>query len=392
MIKKTLLFLAISANSLNYANVHASINESGYFTNEDSSNNNPPKEISILSWWGYLCGCKDNAVITIEKACNAKLMVDEFHTNSEFVERYNTKPYDIYIYSDTGSGLIERQAENNSVDLSYLTNDYHPGVLKQYKKERRKSNTAYFSISAGVFVYKVDLIEYKDIENLKDLIDSIKDHAIIFPDNAVDVMSLTETAFSDQEKQQYFSKDDPYGFNHLFEGSDIKIANTLLPTGTGKPFAFSYFWSGGTVQFKKRLEKNSTVLLNEEKEGSERTRIIQKGKKGIPDYELDSRSYDYQFHPKYSHITSDLLSLAHNDPTAKCVADQLGHGPAHQSILNRTYYLSPTMIVPKNADELYIEMYNKFIHALASMPWKKELTPKAYQELNTLWQKVRMGL
>ena len=86
------------------------------------------------------------------------------------------------------------------------------------------------------------------------------------------------------------------------------------------------------------------------------------------------------------------MSLSQDDPTAKCVADQLGQGPAHQSILNRTYYLSPTMILPENADDLYIEMHNKFIHALASMPWKKELNPKEYQELNTLWQKVRIGL
>lgn len=348
-----------------------------------------PKEINIFAWWAMIDEVE--TVSAIEKLCNAKLMVDEFYTDTEFLRRYNDADYDIYVYSDTASGVLNRKLENNDINIQYLTKYYDPHVLKNFSLQRRGSNTAIMGLSANVIIWNNSIINIENIKSLTDLKRIAEKGVIIFPDDPVEAYTFLKISLNEKERRKILeSHNDPYGFDYFFSGLNVKIANNLIASGTGEAFLLSYFWSGGAVQFYKRV-KDNLILKNPSKNDNSTINIKRLGARGYPSYTLDSRDYEYNFFPKFSFIILDLLTLMTDDPTARCVADQLGQGPHHREILNSTYYLSPTLAIPEKADQFYRQMRDKFIKAFPRMSWKKGVYKEQYYELNRLWQKIRTG-
>lgn len=344
--------------------------------------------VKILSWWGYIN--EQTLIDDIEIKCKTSLMIDEYYTNSEFIRRMDNFEYDIHIYSDTASQLTSRKLESDMPDIRYLTKSYNKHILKRFETEHRKLNTVFFALSGTVFVWNTSIIDPNTLYNLDVFKKRLSGSILILLDDPVEIYSLIEPNLT-QELRNKISKSnkDPFGLDIFLKGMDVRISNNLISSSTGKPFALSYTWSGAAVDFYKIISESSNFKENTEYKNSH-TRIQRLGAKGYPSYEQDSRNYDYTFHPNFSHISTDLLTLTNNKKSAKCVADQIGHGSKHLEVLNSTYYLSPTLAIPKNADKFYLDMYKKFMLIFPNMRWKKQVSNKQYQKLNTQWQKIRM--
>lgn len=177
--------------------------------------------VKLISWWGYF---DDPATMkAMEKTCDAKISVDEYYTNEEFSRRSQNSQYDILVYSETASDLMEKQFENDLIDISYLSKGYHPVILKRYNAENRKSNTVFFALAGTMFLWDENQIQLESYQSILDVLKAQKNKPFVVLDDPLEIYTLLEYGLTDFEKEMLGGEPlEFYGADKYFSSLDFQ--------------------------------------------------------------------------------------------------------------------------------------------------------------------------
>jgi hypothetical protein len=128
--------------------------------------------VRVLTWFGYI-KTESAALKDIEKKCNAKISVDEFYSNSEFLDRVKDKAklgtkYGVLIYSNTIADAVDDILRNSGGEsLGELISGYDANVRAHFKKENHPHNAAVFQLSLTGFLFDRNNIEISPQNSLR---------------------------------------------------------------------------------------------------------------------------------------------------------------------------------------------------------------------------------
>lgn len=348
------------------------------------------ESVKMISWWGYF----DEPVNmpALEEHCNASISIDDYFTNGEFVRRSQQNQYDILIYSETASDLVNRKFENNSVDISSLADEYHPIIKEKYSSERRKSNTVFFALSGTLFLWDDNEVKLQRYDSILDILKLNKSKPFVFLDDPLEVYSILKHGLSDSEKETLGGKPlEFYGIEDYFKSEEVVFSNHFHYILKTLDFSVSYAWTGEGIKHYRRIKEKVETLQQQELLNTP-TQNADASDNDKAKTNSANADYRYGFHKNFSHIAKDLITLNSNSRAARCVAESIASGRFHDEVMSSNYYMSPTLKVPANADDEYKAMLGDFNSKVTDMNWKEELNKTQYQKLDVYWQTMKLGL
>ncbi len=345
--------------------------------------------VKIISWWGYF----DDQVTmkSMEEICNAAISVDEYYTNEEFARRSQNSQYDILIYSETASDLVEKKFENNAIDIAYLTKEYHSIILKKYNSEKRKSNTVFFALAGTMFLWDEKQIKLESYKSILDFLKEKKKKPFVVLDDPLEIYSLLEYGLTKSEKEMLGNRSlEFYGADQYLNSKDVIFSNHLISLLQDEDFSVAYAWSGEVLEQFEILQ-NKVKYIKANDKSKTHVKVTQVSSDRLPVIDTVQADYRYAFHINFSHISKDLLTLTSNSKASRCIAELISNGSHHDDIMSSSYYISPSLSVPVNADDKYRSMLIDFESKVSKLPWKLQLPKNQYQELSANWQKIKLG-
>ena len=220
--------------------------------------------VKIITWWGYLENKSDD-VQKIEKKCNAKLSIDEFYSNSEFIDRINkskntNKSYEIMIYSDTVSEILQ-DAVNKKQVLDVDLRNYNSAIHSYFLEHKLGKNTGIFQLSLTGFLYNKKNIEINEIDSLDSIFRKVGSKVAVLVDDQVEIVTLLRRwqcekhpATCSKIFPDFFPTDE--SLKSLFGTAKTLITADLGTVDRHPDFALAYTWSGDSIA---RVEKNKNL-------------------------------------------------------------------------------------------------------------------------------------
>ena len=315
--------------------------------------------VRVLTWWGYI-DLNDPKTMEIEKKCNARISVDEFYSNAEFLERISGKdktlPYDILIFSDT----VIKSSQTKFIELLKTkivqsSRDYTKDVKKFYQNRNYNPSTVIFQISLTGFLVNKDKVTISSKSKLKDFFGKSPDSIFVLLDDHVEISTLLKKWECDESidgcsknSNQIFPSEEK--LKNLIGQSKLVISSDLANISKHPNFAVAYTWSGDALQ-KLNSQENLEFIL----------------------------------HPSLSHTSMDLLTLAGQSPEASCVANFFSKKDYLDSVSMRTKYFSPFGVV-STQDKNFENLQNEFFARFSSLGRIYRVTQEESLEIDKKWQ------
>jgi spermidine/putrescine-binding protein len=315
--------------------------------------------VNVISWWGYL---SDPALLApIEESCGARISLDEYTTNPEFLRRITKMPYNIAIYSDAiSSSLTNLIPPNSTGSLANLSDSYIPAISSAFTNENHLKNTVYFQLSLTGFLWNRKNITLDKNDTIEEIFAKAKGKTVVLVDDHVEILSLVSEIM---DKHREPLKSNVFSFDRLKELVEkTKIISTtdIARLYEMPDFAFAYLWSGEAIAKVK-----------------------------------ESKSNDLQFmlHPDVSHWSKDLLTMITDDAATRCVAEALGGNKFISKLSSNTFYFSPFGDIEYPVENLvYKELSTSFFDTFPNLRSALRLTAKEYSQADVNWQHFKMSL
>ena len=305
--------------------------------------------VNIITWWDYI---DPDIVQSVETQCNAKVSIDEYYSDPEFLRRIDGQQYDIAIYSDTVYGKFTKSVQSSQKDLqSEFVPQYLESVQENFQLGHYRSDTVYYQLSITGLLWNPRLILLSKDDTVEAVFEKAKGKTVVMLDEHVEVLYLlSKKNVSGEADLSSIS-----GVSNLFNGVNINVTNALANLTTKDDFAFAFTWSGEAIEH------------------------------------INSVSPDFRFlvHPTLSHVSKDLLTLISDSDIAECVARNLS-SKEHLNRLTQTYfYFSPYENDSENT-AAYNVMNVSFKDSIDKLESLARITPAQYEILDIEWQKLKM--
>jgi hypothetical protein len=301
------------------------------------------ERVNILTWWGYLA---PTDLLSVEKKCGAKISVDEYFSNSEFLRRWDNKKqtHEIVLFSNTIYNLIDQSLRNQNFESADFE-PYDSSLKTKIDHLHLKRGTRVFLLSLTGFVWDKSKIQIDVSKPLNQFLKNVDNRMFVIMDDAVEGLDLLD-------KMNLYSSSQKLNVAEIEKHKlKILISNDLEKLIGNKKFSFSYFWSGGSL---KEIAKN----------------------KGI---------YSFTVHPEFSHVTADLISLVKSTPGARCVYKSLSSKSFIREIASKTYYFSP---FGASGDQFF----ENYFPELAKLKWLESPTINEFVLMDESWKKLKLQL
>ncbi|MDG9668702.1 hypothetical protein ONV78_13245 [Hahella sp. CR1] len=307
------------------------------------------RPVNILTWWGYLNapGLMDE----IGRACGAEISYDDYYTNQEFLSRLDGDRYDIIIHSDVVYDFTKDiVAQAPRVNLSQISDRYHPAVKQRFIGDGYTENTALFQLSLTGFLWNRNTFSVDESQQIEDIFQAAKGKRIVVIDDAIEVANLVAKAHS------------PNGLRRietLVGDSQFVITNSLGKIFSDASFSFAYTWSGAALS---KLRNNPHLR--------------------------------FTIHPSLSHISRDLITALSADKAAVCVAKALSSESFLNGLMLTTKYYSPFLSVRPDdiEDKLFAHDYTQFLQHIDALPWLQRYPTEQYNQLEEEWLMIKLQL
>ncbi len=319
----------------------------------------PEPTVNILTWWGYLD--YPDMIQSAEKACHAKISFDEYYSNDEFLRRWQSQKdsYDIIIFSDTIYNIIKDKIPKFDSDKLWMNSlSYNPIVRKHYYRKKYPHNVVYFLQSLTGFVWNPAVINISEKDSIQDIFKKAGQNDVVIMDDSLEPFKLVESTLGSNLKGYDIDEFNFDNFKKLISKSNVYIANNNIQVYDSKKFAFSFNWSGDSIEILKKS----------------------KGK------------YRFFIHPGLSYISADLLARTSNTESAVCVSRFITSKEYSIDLQDRTYYFSPYNDVIPARDNLFQSIYKTYIRLLRSLGWLDYLNKNDFNQVNKNWQLIKISL
>jgi hypothetical protein len=325
------------------------------------------KTVKILTWFGYLH--PERPILkNIETKCQAKISIDEFYSNSEFLDRVKKAKtgsklnYDILIYGDTISHEIDQDLKKDKgASLSMLVESYDQKVKSHFEHDAHNKNTAIFQISLTGFLWNRQVLNISAENSLRDIFKKADDKIVVLLDDHTEIQNLLHTLDCEQKNNDCASRSktffpDEQSLRRMVSKTKLIVASDLAGISKHPNFAFAYIWSG----------------------------------EGLKSAEAE-RKLEFMIHPELSHVSMDMLALVGESPIDACVARELGGKQFLESVSRDNFYFSPygSVLVDNSA---FASLQKEFFKDLDHLQWLQRLTPKESREISNRWQALKLKI
>jgi len=317
------------------------------------------KSVRVLSWWGYI-DTKSELIRDIEKKCTARISLDEFYSNGEFLDRVGkskkSSDHDILIFSDT----VIKSSQTSFISslktrVSTTHRNYSPGVKSFFVGRKYNPSTAVFQISLTGFLVNKETVSAGASDRLSAFFKDSKDKIFVLLDDHVEIATLLNKwecseagSACKKDSQLVFPSEDK--LKKLVGQSKVVISSDLADITKHPKFALAYTWSGDALQ-KQSEQSNLNFIL----------------------------------HPSLSHSSMDLLTLVGESQEAKCVANELISKKFVDSVAQKSKYFSPYGPVQSN-DKAFNKLQQEFFGQFSTLGRIHRVTQQESLEIDKKWQ------
>ena len=311
-------------------------------------NANSTKETSvrIVSWWSYLES--ESKRSELENLCNTKIELTEFYDIHSYEENLQIAEYDIYIYPGS---FFKRFPEHlpltDGPNLTDLTHSYYGAIKKRYDQAELPKNTLFFQDGVNVFVYDKDLLPSIETLTAVDILQLYEKGAVVLADEPLQLDYLFRQEGTDPDRlwstlHNNFQTDSFNRQTYLKEPSRIVFSSAGTST-MREDLVLGYMDSGELINPNLRWD----TLKNPDG-----------GQKNIA----------FGIHPKFSPITTDLLTVRGGNPAAECLAREMGSQPFLNWITQTNFYFSPYGDIP-HTGKAGEEIGREYLANVDSLAW-----------------------
>jgi spermidine/putrescine-binding protein len=320
---------------------------------------NQSKSVRVLTWWGYIDPRADS-VKTVERKCKARVSLDEFYSNAEFLDRVGNQRagnrHDILIFSDTVIKASQTAFIGDlKARLDSKSKQYFSGVKEFFVGRKYNPATAVFQISLTGFLVNKSVIAAGPKDKLSAFFKDSKDKIFVLLDDHVEIATLlnkwecTELDSGCKKKKQLaFPSEDK--LKKLVGQSKVVISSDLADITKHPKFALAYTWSGDAIQ-KLSAQPNLDFIL----------------------------------HPSLSHSSMDLLTLVGESKEASCVANEFASKKFIDSVAQKSKYFSPYGPV-QSEDKAFNKLQQEFFQQFSTLGRIHQVTQEESLEIDKKWQ------
>lgn len=312
-----------------------------------SNSNASQEKVNVLTWWGYLN--MPWVAKEIQDKCHTQLTFDEYFTEDEFVKLLKQRKnyYDIIIFPGGAYEKVEKEINVlASSDLYERGQKYIDVVKKQYYDKKYPHNVVYFMIIVSGFLWNPGMMDINTYDDISAIFKKTKNGIVLLADEPQDLFYFVQP-FDTNE------------FKKLFQNSHVYITNELNANLLNrKDFSFAYQWSGIGLFYLNNYKSN----------------------------------YKFLIHPKYSHLSSDLLAQLNNKEQTHCVADMLSSKEFLNHMQNVAYYISPYED-GKHIDNVFIKKLYKDTFAIFNkLKWSDSINTQQFNWIHQKWDYIKLYL
>lgn len=347
--KKPYIFLAFFLSSFLFLSAFAAEDSHRY-----------QSTINVLTWFDYM---DDNSPIVkkIERQCQVNISHDGYYSNNEFLQRFQgsgVKYYDVIVYSDTISNIVNSRINLPDSTLYKVANAYHPIIREHYFSEKYPHNVLYYVHSFSGFLYNPAVIRLTPQESLMSMFQEAGNNTVFLLEDPTEVNLLLTVALhgkSDLTNAQNLVPITVGNFKKVYQNARVEFSDAPDRVVTLENFAFAYQWSGEAVLLMKKSGGKLQFLI----------------------------------HPDLSYISTDLIAETNTSEKTNCVARLLAGKEYLDYLQNKTYYISPYGDVEQMRDKTARDLYRPLMSRLAVFPWLKPLPEKQLEEINKRWDAIK---